>query len=363
MGKIAYFFSSIIDPIKIRRFKNMTIFFALLIFVIEFWIILLPAKVYLEERSEFTASIYDYTDGLYNLSQINQNNNLISSNFNDMKAKGYKIKDGKIEASDNDITVFEFVYTYNEINYCIYFVYDIKDSLDEEIAKLLTTYYNLYPSEIKIDGEVESRIMRICELAYHAKLMENKDVTETFNTYHDLKDEEIASALIVIPYYEFYGIKGKSSNKNYGYCFTESSVIRSKEGERDVYSYSFLEFDINDYNNMGDFSKDLSVQMVKKYNERLYALQTFYCVLYVLLLPMIFVLIIFLFTRKYGKLRSILEFYNIASLASIFPAIITAILVFVIGPQARNIYMFLFILYTLFMLVKAATSDKEKPIK
>ena len=337
----------------------MTVFFALLIFLTEFWIIMLPSKLYINNHSEYTASIYNYTDGLYNLSLINQNE-FITATFNEIKDNGYSIKDGEIKANNHDVKRYELIYSYDETNYCVYFVFDIDDSLDEKIANLFKKYYELYPGEINNDGEVDSKVTRICQLAYHDKLIDDKEESIAIKEYHELEDEKIIEKLMSIPYYEFYGIIGLKSNKNYGYCFTKNSVIRSIGQEYDVFSYTFLEFDINDYESIAPFAKDLSVQMVGRYNERLYAIQTFYCIIYILLLPIIFVLIVFLFTRKYGKLKSIFEYYNITSLASIIPAIITGILAFIIGPQARNIYIVLFILYTMFMLIKAASIDNSK---
>jgi len=347
--KILYFFSSIISPIKVRNFKKMSIFIALIIFVLEFWILFLPSRAYIINHSDYTASIYDYTAALYNLKDTKP------AQFNDFKATNTKIENGEISSNKSDIQYLTYIYTYNEKNVCVYFVFDPLDLLDVEIQKVKDEYNKLYPNE----GAQETTINAIAMLAFKESLEEVKVEPYSYESlikkYHSWSEEELINKINETPYYEFYGINGLISNTNYGYCFTKDALIRSIDGETSIFSYDYLSFDSSKYEDMPSLSKDLALQMVQVYNQTLINLQMLYCVIYCILFPIIAVLILYLFTRKHKLLDSILDYYKIAALTSIIPAVVSCIFAILIGPSARNIYIILFIIYTLIMVFKAAT--------
>lgn len=358
MGKIIYFFMCVVNPVKIRSFKKMPIFAALLIFVLQFFMVLLPSKLYINNHSDYSASIYDKTCALYN---IKDSSNL--SGFDNMKSTKLSVESGVITVNLDEVMVNEFTYYYNEENINVIIIFDTKEILDKKLEEFVNIYYEVYPSEL--DKTSKTRVNNICQLAYNRKindeLLHNDE--EYIKEFHDKEDSELLELLMDVPYYKLYGVDALSSNKNYAYIFNKESILRITPDETDIFSYSFLDFDITKFDSLSAFCKDLSVQMIQKYNEQMFDYYLMFIVIYVLLLPILASVIMFVFTRKYKKLDSLFDYYKIASLVSIIPAITACIMSFAFGPGAKSVYIILFIIYSMLMLFKAATMEDSEEKK
>ena len=344
------FLYNLIDPVKIRKYRKMSIFVALLIFFATFFMLLLPQKLYLKNHSDYTASIYEKTKALYNIKGDNTNM------FEDIKSKGYKTSDGKLVSNTvGEANIYTFLYTYEENNVCVYLVFDCDEQLEEKIKDVNDRYDMLYGS-----NETGKNKTQICQMAYLESIEGLVNLDDVIAKYHDMNSEELNTLVNETPYYRFYGIKDLNSNTNYGYVFTKSSVIRTIDKENDIYSYSYLSFDSNDYQDISEFGKDVSVQMVARYNEYLFNMQIVYVFLYAILLPILASLILFMFTFKRKKLDNFLEYYKILALETIIPSIVSCVFIFMFGPGATKIFVALFLVYSVLMLFRSSTAEPRE---
>lgn len=351
------FLYNLIDPVKIRKYKKMSIFVALLIFFATFFMLLLPQKLYLKNHSDYTASIYEKTKALYNIKGDNTNM------FEDIKSKGYKVSDGKLLSNgESNANIYTFLYTYEENNVCVYLVFDSNEELEEKLKDVNDRYDMIYNSEENVNNIGKNKT-QICQMAYLESIESLVNLDEVIKKYHDMNSEELNTLVNETPYYRFYGIKDLNSNTNYGYVFTKSSVIRTIDKENDIYSYSYLSFDSNDYKDIGEFGKDVSVQMVARYNEYLFNMQIVYVFLYTILLPVLASLILFMFTFKRKKLDNFLEYYKILALETIIPSIVSCVFIFIFGPGATKIFVALFLVYSVLMLFRSSTAEPREEHK
>ena len=83
-------------------------------------------------------------------------------------------------------------------------------------------------------------------MAYLDTLDPENSLNDSIKKYHDMDKEALNDLVKVTPYYEFYNLKGLISNENYGYTFTKDAIIRSIDGNNDIFGYSYLNIDIND---------------------------------------------------------------------------------------------------------------------
>ena len=344
------FLSNLIDPVKIRKYKKISIFLALLIFVITFFMLLLPQKLYLKQHSDYTASVYEKTKALYN---IKSNDN---DSFEEIKNKGYKTSDGKLTSSvSKEINIYTYLYTFEEKNICVYLVFDSDEELEEKIKDVSDRYDMLYGGDSGDKNKTQ-----ICQMAYLDSIEGPVNLDDVIAKYYEMDSEELNNKVNETPYYRFYGITPLTSNTNYGYVFTKSSVIRTIDNENDIYSYSYLSFDASDYKDISEFGKDVSVQMVARYNEYLFNMQIMYVFLYAILLPVIASLILFMFTFKRKKLEGFLEYYKILALETIIPSIVSCVFIFMFGPGATKIFVVLFLVYSVLMLFRSATAESKE---
>ena len=201
---------------------------------------------------------------------------------------------------------------------------------------------------------------QICQMAYLDSIEGPVNLDDVIAKYYEMDSKELNNKVNETPYYRFYGITPLTSNTNYGYVFTKSSVIRTIDNENDIYSYSYLSFDASDYKDISEFGKDVSVQMVARYNEYLFNMQVMYVFLYVILLPVIASLILFMFTFKRKKLEGFLEYYKILALETIIPSIVSCVFIFMFGPGATKIFVVLFLVYSVLMLFRSATAESKE---
>ncbi len=242
---------------------------------------------------------------------------------------------------------------------CVYFIFDPTDKLDEKIEEVKARVNELHGDNLKSQTFIDG----VSHLAYLDSLNELNNLDDKINEYYNMEEKEVLDLVQKVPFYEYYNVKGMLSNANFAYVFTKNSCIRSIDGENDVYSYAYLNFDINDYETLEDFGKDLGIQMVEQYNEYLFNMQILWIFIYTIILPVLASLIIYLFTKKFKKLESIFEYYKILSLETIIPAICSCIFMFVFGPGARKMFVALFVVYSVLMLYRSATVDERDNTK
>lgn len=123
------------------------------------------------------------------------------------------------------------------------------------------------------------------------------------------------------------------------------------------------------YSNTGEFTfdglqtKDFASYLLSKLEigYTLFAVQSLdlqigiYCLVFTLIVTCLF----FLLFKKNGRLKTFREYYNIASLANIVPAIISFILMWINPLYVGSSYLFIFSIYYLFVLFRINNSPEK----
>ena len=122
------------------------------------------------------------------------------------------------------------------------------------------------------------------------------------------------------------------------------------------------------YSNAGEFTfeglqvNDFSSYLLGKFEVgyRLIAVASIRLQLfvYIIVFTLVITLLFSLLFKKNGRLKTIKEYYNIASLANIVPAIIAFILMWINPVIVGSAYLFIFTVYYLFVLYRINNSPE-----
>ena len=300
------FLKSFIFPLKMRRFRNMSILFAILIFIMATYLAIVPVKYkhskplnVIKTNAYLTKDFYDATTDF---------------DYTAIKNKNYAIKDSsELVADDTTSSSYTINGIVNNTNYKFYIVFDF----DIEAFSATDDLYEIYGFE---------------------------------------KEEASCVLLFAKGYYELQNTKEETVNevKRLTYNTIQGSTYRDAN------------LDFAAYNDTNEFMDAIAMMLAKLYGAVYVSMFTLTCAFMVILLPLVLILVLWLVLRKKGSITKFKEYYNIAGIACIIPTLI-AFGVAWFWPQIINFYTTAFVVYYLFVIyrINAFPIDYEekKPIK
>ena len=297
------FLKSFFVPSKMRRFRNMSIFIAITIFLVSTYLFAIPIKYKFSKPNE-VMKLNAYLSKDFNEAESN-------FDYSEIKANNYVInaKESKLSADSEELKVFKVESLVSNNNYNFYFVFDFSKESFESSEDLYAKY--------EIEKEKSSCIVLFAPGFY-----------ELQNLVVDTEDE------------------------------TKLNVNTIQAA-----SYKDCEIDFNSYNDTNEFLDGVGLALAKLYGSLYVTSFTLTSALMIFLLPMGVILLMWLILRKNGSLKRFKEYYNIASIVSILPTLI-AFGISWFWPQVVNFYITAFMMYYLIIIfrINALPNEEDKNI-
>ena len=243
-------------------------------------------------------------------------------------------------------------------------VFDVDDVLTTELNKIREEYKTIYPDDS------ESKITYSSYIYYISKPEEvtNEWKQNKLKQLHETEEAELQKQMENISNYDLFGIE--VSGDDYLLIFLKTSIVSqipyydetSKQTTYPALSAAYkytgffnkakiMNFEFEKVTNISEFGKKLGNEVFEalgKTDQAEYLLQVLG---YVLIFPAIFVLLLCWSMKKRGVMKTYKEYYNVASIASILPMLITFILAWFI-PKVAPIYGALFCVFVLFAFIR-----------
>lgn len=300
------FLKSFIFPLKMRRFRNMSILFAIIIFIMATYLAIVPVKYkhskpdnVIKTNAYLTKDFYDATTDF---------------DYAAIKNKNYAIKDAsELVADDTTFSSYTINGIVNNTNYKFYIVFDF----DNEAFSATDDLYEIYGFE---------------------------------------KEKASCVLLFAKGYYELQNTKEETVNEE------KKLVYSTIQGS----SYRDANLDFASYNDTNEFLDAIAMMLAKLYGAVYVSMFTLTCAFMIIVLPLVLILVMWLVFKKRGSITGFKEYYNIAAISCIIPTLI-AFGVAWFWPQIINFYTTAFVVYYLFVIyrINAFPIDYEekKPAK
>ena len=352
---------SFIMPMKMKRFRFMSVLVSLLIFIVSIYAISLPNRFYMNNNQDFYLSQKAYVNAYLDLPELEKDifgNKIIDGQYK-VNEKGemtsvYKNEIKQYHFEDIDILLFgeEEIKTVD-----FHIVFDVDDVLTTELNKIREEYKTLYPDDSENKMSYSSYIYYISK----PEEVTNEWKQNKLKELHETEEAELQKQMENISNYDLFGIE--TSGDDYLLIFLKTSIVSqipyydettkqtTYPALSSYYSVSKMNFDFTKTQNLKEFGTYLGQMMfepLSNTDQTQYLLQVLG---YVLIFPAIFVLLLCWSMKKRGTMKTYKEYYNVASIASILPTLITFILAWFI-PKAVPIYGALFCAFALFTFIK-----------
>ncbi len=340
---------SLVIPSKMKKYRYMSCLIAMLIFIAAIYLTTLPygslinrkKETYLQEKT-YVSAYYDMGDDL-------------TEGYQKIKDANYKVVDGVMVSSKetNEKEVVSYTYMKNEEVITTHLVFDITNSVTTELDELKKEFLELHPSFSS------GTAMQVSQLVYIKLLKDSTlDKNVLFTEYSGYEQEKIQEEIDKVSNFDLFGITHNPNDYLIGF-FKEYMIsqIPYEENEKIIYpsltaSYSSnsVEIDFSDITNVHDIGRKVcnglfnTLKANDKNQNLLQALG------YIILYPTVLIILMWFSMRKRGNLKTFKEYYNVASIASIVPTIITFILAWFI-PGAVMAYGILFSIMVLFAYI------------
>lgn len=356
------FLLSFINPLKMKRFRFMSVFIAMLIFIASVYVISFPYQIYINSHKDEYLSQKSYVNAYIDLPQT------AGEEFLSLKAGQYKVND-KFEMvstnTDNTFKVYEFfdidIQLFEEEPKTVdfYFVFDVNDSLTKSLNQIKENYAKAFPDDS------ENKINYISYIYYLDTINEDIEINSEYQNnrfaqLHNVEEEKLKEQMDKITNFDLFNIE--PIENSYLLVFMKSSLLTQiphydEKAEKmtyrqlSAYYNSKMQFDFTNVSSLQEFGNhyvDLMFEPLIETDKTNYLLQV---IGYVILFPAIYVLILCWTMKKRGIMKTFKEYYNVASIASVLPLIVTFILSWFI-PNVVIIYGLLFTVFTLFVFIK-----------
>ncbi len=342
-------------PMKMKRFRYMSILFAILIFIVQVYLLSFPHTIYLKrdhkkyiESQQYIATYYDMNGAI--LHQYPSENHPEDS-LEEIKNAEYKIEENKLTSKIADLQIYQTAYLRNEEEVTVYIVFDPNDQMLSAIEDLKNKYLEKYPDTTESDASYYS------QLIYIKSKKENVNGETLFEEYHQKTEEELREEFSSASNFDLFGIQEVNKNA-YLLLFLKEYVLTQVPYEEEDTPYvsmsiaynQGIHFNFSKVTNTEELGKTICesiMPVLVKQDSNIYLLQI---VGYLLAYPLLLVLIMWLCLRKRGVLKRFKEYYNIASIASVAPFLITFILSWFVN-NAIIYYGVIFSVFTLFCYI------------
>lgn len=345
---------SLIFPLKMRKYRSISIFISLLIFVLTIYLLMFSYRIktnslklqYIQENTLELLGLYELEDS--------------SFDYSDIKSRGYVIKDQKLTTSSNEEIIKSYQVTYTSkdgIKRSVNIYFDPYNLRDKEIEDIRDDYYEKY--DISEPTKIEQNKAYYLSNMLYAE-MKNKPETnyeEAMANFHNKTLEELEEASKVYTVFELYQIPQVSDAVDYVLIFNPNYLIYAAEADNEkqnvaasVYYIEGLEANFSNINTIKELGQSASEIIISTYVVTMQNKQNLNFFLSVLLLPFLLVFIVWLVYRRSGVLKTYKEYYNIAAISSIVPSLIVFVLswiwldVMLIQPALVLVF-YVFVLY------------------
>lgn len=337
MYKLKEFLYKFFNPRGLKSFKNMSMLIAILIFLVEAYLLFFPINYIYTKKPEKYTKENEYTRTFYN----------IEGNISDeMKASNYKITNYQLTSSDQEEGIKIYKYQYDENNN-VYFIFDVNGYVSNEMDKISDSYKSKYP------GESEDKI-NYSSLLIYTDVNKGSALDASIDIYHNKDINTIIEELNNLQYFEIYGLNDENAHvllfeKDFLYIefLYEGTYINNYINYHISENYKNVNF--NDYNDITELSQFFVIEFGRTFakNSALVYLGT--VVIYAIVYPVLFALILFLVLRKRGSVKRFKEHYNIISITSIVPFLISFVLAWFITTTSSIVFLASFTIYSLIM--------------
>jgi|SRR5690554_110521 len=318
MEKILDFLKTLFIPRLMKRYRYMSVLISVIIFMASVYLLNLPVSYQISKGATELRESYNYQVllDLENSFEANPDNEVALQDIGALECsvdRGFlncpKIK--KISETEDSVEyeVFE-----RDLEY-------VNDGITKKI-KFIVDLNVINPEFNDVIDDLED--VPYEENTEYYKVMLTSDGILFQAHQYGINDEEI----------EHNGTKLIFENRYYTYVgfMPEFNLNLDKSSSR----------------NIGNRLVDYLINSdIRQYTSSAFI----YLLLTIFILPLIFVLILWLFFRRTGKLTRYKEYYNIAAICTIAPVLITFLVTWV-WMQAFNYYMYVFALFYLFALYK-----------
>lgn len=358
------FLLSLISPLKMKKYRFMSILIAILIFIVTIYLLSIPHSVYMKSHKEEYLSQKAYVNAYLDLPQSTNNDE-----YNKLLNAKYKVNENyqmTSTTSDNGPQVYNFnnvsIKLYNEEEKLVNFhiVFDVHNTVINELDATKEEYVNLYPDDSNDKANYASYIY------FYDKINSQEEIDTNWKNnkleqLHNTEEKELSERMDNINNFDLFGVE--YDGYDYLLIFLQDSIVThipyyDEDQEKmtypalsSYYSVSKMTFDFSNCTTFHDFGRHFSDVMftpLSNTDQTEYLLQV---IGYVLIFPAIFVLVLSWAMKKRGVMKTFKEYYNVASIASVVPAIV----VFIIGwfiPNVIVLYGALFCIFTLFTFIK-----------
>ena len=327
------FIKSLVIPIKMKKFRYISVLFAILIFILEIFLLSLPHNFYIKSNHEryildkaYIANYYEIGDANVYSYPLKENK---TNDFQNIKDSEYHIEENKMVAkTKEDIRIYNVSYINNEEEMNLYIVFDVANNMLNKITEYQDKYLEKYPDETKNDA------FYISQFIYIRSLRENIDGETLFEEYNKKTEKELDDEWATYTNFDLFNIE-PTKKDSYLLLFTENYLLTQIpiiEKDEVTYASMSVEYasgatlDFREVNNIDEFGKEVCegvLPILFNQDVNLYIINV---VFYVILYPLIIVLIMWFAMHKNGVLKRFKEYYNVASIASLVPCLITFIL-------------------------------------
>lgn len=346
---------SIISPLKMKKFRFMSVLVSILIFIVSIYAISLPNKVYMKNHKDWYLEQKAYVNVYLDLPELDKDvngNKITDGNYvvNDKyemtstyknEIKQYHFEDVDVQLIDEEVKTVD-----------LHIIFDVDDKLTKDLNQIRDDYKSKYPDD-------SDKKINYVSYIYYVDKLNGKETT--LEQLHEIEEKELEKEMQTISNYDLFGIQ--TSGDDYLLIFMKTSVVsqipyfdKTKEETTypalsSIYSVSKMKFDFTDKTTLKDFGNYVAQTMFEPLantDQTEYLLQVLG---YVLIFPAIFVLLLCWSMKKRGVMKTYKEYYNVASIASIVPLVVIFILAWFI-PKVAPIYGALFCVFVLFAFIK-----------
>ena len=353
---------SFIMPLKMKRFRFMSVLVALLIFIVSIYAIALPNDVYMNTHKDYYLSQKAYVNAYLDLPETKLDEKFVSAQFkvNDKGEMTSTMKNEIVQFHYEDIDVLLFGEEQPK-SVDFHIVFDVDDILTTELNNIRKEYKELYPDDSDNKVSYASYIYYVEKIKLTTEEDTNEFKLNKFKEINETEEAKLQEQMQKISNYDLFNIK--TSGDDYLLIFLKTSIVSqipyydatkqetTYPALSSYYNVAKMNFDFTNIKNLNEFGTYLGQMMfepLSNTDQTEYLLQVLG---YVLIFPAIFVLLLCWSMKKRGVMKTYKEYYNVASIASIVPLLITFILAWFI-PKVAPIYGALFCVFVLFAFIR-----------
>lgn len=346
------FLKSLILPTKMRRHKNMTVLLAIAIFALIYYAIYFTVKI--RVNNNFEKYKTQNVMGVAPFANIPHD-----MTISEIKNNSYKVnEDNKLTTTlenDDNFQLYLISYEKDNATYNIYFGFDPHNTIATKLEAMQNDY-----KEYTGDDTKASMIAR---LTYIEKL--KNPSLDVHTKFDELKVVEDLNTMFNEIYpMNYYNIFPTSNEKTYFAAFQQDYFTYEinpfdEEGNKlspmDTYAEGYygalLTIDTSNMDYAYQLGDHITNTIVTAWSQNIMSSTMLYTILTVFLFPLLIVFIMWLFFRRKGNLKTFKQYYNIAAICAIIPAIITVV-VTIFYDSGYQVFSFLLSIFYIFTVAK-----------